>query len=295
MAQELDSFVVQIQTVDNSKVIGTGFIIDIEGLIATCWHVLVKGGVDPSQIGTEIGIGLPGNNTSYSATILTGLQADDVAILKLNEILPFGWSPALLWTTEGIDGHLFKTKGYSKLGQYTGIRAEGKILGALEIEGSVIPKAPPLQLYSQHIDQGMSGSPVLDLETNRVVGMVSQVWVPPHGLKLRDTAFAVTTESLLACYPNIKLTPPTEQRNLTTYIEDIKQLLRLLDYRILDQIESEAGLFFKCEKFEKDNIIPVLVTVVEGEATSSDMERMNQLLLSVGITEGIILTTPRGE
>ena len=130
-------------------------------------------GIDPSQIGTEIGIGTPGN-TSYSAAILTGLQADDVAILKRD--FAFWLVPSLLWTTEGIDDVLFKTKGYSKLGQYTGIKAEGKNIGCPGNRRDEFPKPLLFELYSQLIwNQGMGGSPVLDLETNRVVGMVSQV------------------------------------------------------------------------------------------------------------------------
>jgi hypothetical protein len=34
-----------------------------------------------------------------------------------------------------------------------------------------------IQLYSDEIESGMSGAPVLDLEINKVVGIISEHWV----------------------------------------------------------------------------------------------------------------------
>ncbi len=134
MTQNLDTFVVQIRELINHDTAGTGFVLSIEGLIATCWHVVEMAGVDPAQSGTRVNVRFPGKSTDYSAAVVAGLKTDDVSILQLEEILPFGWSGAILGTMEEADGHSFKTKGYSALGPYTGLKAEGRILGTLEVE-----------------------------------------------------------------------------------------------------------------------------------------------------------------
>ncbi len=143
----------------------------------------------------------------------------------------------------------------------------------------------------------MSGAPVLDLDTDRVVGMISEIWIPPRGTRHRDTAFAIRAESLKVCYPQLVLRQPVRRQStaLLTKVADVSELLRLLDYRILDKVETETFLLFKCEKAEAGRIIPVLINVVEGKVTGADEERLRLLLLSAKIDQGIILSIPLGE
>lgn len=297
MAQNLDTFVIQIRNLNSRQIMGTGFMVSIEGLIATCWHVVERTGADPAQTGTRISIGLSGESVPYSAVVLAGLKTDDVSILQLEQILPFGWSCAILGSSEAVEGHAFRTKGYSVLGRYIGVRAEGRILGPLEVEAESPPQFPPLHLYSQQIDQGMSGAPILSLETNRVVGMVSEIWVPPRGFRQRDTVFAIPSESLIACYPDLSPKPPTKRPpvGLSDSITDVSQMLQLKGYRVLDSLEVETGLLFKCEEIENGKIKPVLISVVEGKGTPADKERLRQLCLSAGINHGWVLGTSEEE
>jgi hypothetical protein len=54
----------------------------------------------------------------------------------------------------------------------------------------------PVQLRSSEINRGMSGSGVLDLERNLVVGVVSETWFADATGKDRDTAWAVDARVL---------------------------------------------------------------------------------------------------
>jgi tetratricopeptide (TPR) repeat protein len=54
----------------------------------------------------------------------------------------------------------------------------------------------PIQLESSQINSGMSGAAVLDLERDRVVGIVAETWFPDETGKDRDTAWAVNVRVL---------------------------------------------------------------------------------------------------
>ena len=49
----------------------------------------------------------------------------------------------------------------------------------------------------------MSGAPVLDLETNKVVGIVSEHWVTSWNIDTRLN-FAIPIESVNTAYPELK-------------------------------------------------------------------------------------------
>ena len=55
---------------------------------------------------------------------------------------------------------------------------------------------PALQLRSQEITHGISGAPVLDIATDRVVGMVTEIYFPDASGKFRDAAYAIPAETI---------------------------------------------------------------------------------------------------
>jgi hypothetical protein len=131
-----------------------------------------------------------------------GIRIDDVAFLQLpspRKPLPEGVQALKLGSTHVCQGHPMRTAGYaSQPGGYEYAWAEGHI-------GGVVPhpdKSPMLQIDARPIYEGMSGAPVLDLETNRVVGMVSK-FVEGEPLEWATTAetLKAISEGILALHP----------------------------------------------------------------------------------------------
>src|SRR5262249_26530820 len=98
---------------------------------------------------------------------------DDAVLLKLanTDVIPEGRTPAVLGPATGIRKHHFQSYGYSPTGD-AAFWASGDIYGHAEMRGKVL-RCRLMQLNSSEIDHGMSGSPVLDEESNLVVGIVS--------------------------------------------------------------------------------------------------------------------------
>jgi len=200
--QWLRDFTIQIRD-SNNQIAGTGFVISDEGGIVTCAHVIrnvldVKTPVHKC-IGAEIRVYFPqarrSEDRAQTATIAASFEqyADDVVLLKLKSSL----SPlapgkyARICAGDRSDGNPFRSYGYRRLDRYEGAFAWGEIGGSIGAPENDQWQAEPLQLDSPHIDRGMSGAAVLDMELNVVVGIIAQTWYPNDGGKDQSTAFGI--------------------------------------------------------------------------------------------------------
>lgn len=204
--QNLRDFTVQIRHMKTDAIVGTGIILNSDGLIVTCAHVVDAAGVDyRSSKGKEIGIYFPqargGEEKNYRALVEKYFSDndDDVVILKLKD----GRSPLapeqmpVLGTAELSEGNEFSSYGYRSLGSYPAGRADGFILGLVERPDDLNLLTEPVQLRSQHIAEGMSGSGVLDRKRNLLIGIISETYSPRNkGPKDRDTAWAVDADAV---------------------------------------------------------------------------------------------------
>jgi S1-C subfamily serine protease len=61
-----------------------------------------------------------------------------------------------------------------------------------------------IKIYSDEIEEGMSGAPVLDLDANRVVGIISLHYPAKDNNVDTKLNFAIPVESIIKVCPSIK-------------------------------------------------------------------------------------------
>ena len=201
---EIETYTIRIETTTGHPQ-GAGFVIT-PTLAVTCAHVVDACGAGP---GDRVRLVFQAGNVPMEAEVLAdGYHPEaDVAFLRLASPLPHGVTPAILGPSVDVDSHTFRALGYPDVGDFQSVWAEGKILGSTtDSQGQRM-----LQLESQNVAPGMSGAPVLDMDTGRVVGMVTMTYQPDATLKFRDAAFAIPAETLRdLCPVGLELREPEE-------------------------------------------------------------------------------------
>lgn len=193
---------------------GTGFLVS-KTIGVTCFHVI------DSQNDT-VHVRFIGEDNDSTATILRDFrdEKEDVAILQFDDT-PSNAIPVKLGTSsDSKSGSSFRSFGYPKLDDFEGVHARGEILGSVKEKNSQY-----LHIRSQELEKGFSGAPVLDENLKYVTGMVVSIFKSSSGRRLRDTAFAIPTETLWRIYPDIK---PSE----------------ICPYMGLDAFTAETAQFF---------------------------------------------------
>jgi WD40 repeat protein len=195
----------------NGRPFGTGFLI-AKDVAVTCAHVV-------ESAGETLHVRFTGREEILPAEVLREYQRDpnhgDIAFLRLGNV-PAGCNPLSMGAAEhSFSGNSFQAFGYPTLSAVEGVHARGEILGMVTEEGQRL-----LQLRSMELNQGHSGSPVWDEQRGIVVGMVVSVYKSDASGKLRDTAFAVPSETLWQVYPAIGPSETAPYRGLETFTEE---------------------------------------------------------------------------
>ncbi len=218
------------------ETLGTGFVVT-ENLVVTCAHVVAACGSAP---GGYVRVVFHANGQVREAEVLADFwsapDADDIAVLHLfphNQLLPHGVVPVILGSTRACNGHPMRTMGFPELpGGYDVAWAEGQLRGVVSHPG----KQSMLQMDARPILKGMSGAPVLDLDTQRVVGIVSE-FMPNAPLE-----WATTADALKAVCPDLQLHPPQVVEEYLTAVREYCANLPYLSLydirpaRILDEV-----------------------------------------------------------
>jgi serine/threonine protein kinase len=242
LRQNIIKFTVKVQNYRNETV-GTAFIVyraDTTCLLATCKHVVQSATEDGQcRIDTKVKIQFPqiGTTRQASVVICATDKDDDIAILQIQGHLSPQIRTAILGSAlQSADSQAneLKSYGYRELEGIDGAWAYGHIMGTV----TALPEfrnleIPLLQLRSTEINLGMSGSPILDLERNLVVGIISDKYFTKD-LTDSATAFAIDASIIqhyrneiplwpewhypLASFPTPEITPQTTRlfRNLGT-------------------------------------------------------------------------------
>ncbi|WP_322769033.1 MULTISPECIES: tetratricopeptide repeat-containing serine protease family protein [unclassified Frankia] len=211
LRQDVRDFTVQIRhSTADEVIVGTGIVVSRSGIVVTCAHVLYAAGVDPRALGAgpepgaeTVRVYLP-RRAGRPAELRTATVAasftetdDDIVCLQIDGTLPLPSDRvAVVGTAESSRWHPFESYGYRRLAKYVAGLARGTILGEVEPPEEYELLADPIQVESSQINSGMSGSALLDLERNLVVGIVSETWTQEPDGKDRDTAWAVNTSVL---------------------------------------------------------------------------------------------------
>ena len=200
--QEIRDFVVQIRHAATDEIVGTGFVAK-EGIV-TCAHVVRDAGVDPQSTEGEVGVYYPEREGRRSISRRARVKScfpeldDDVVLLQLAD----GPSPlgpelaANIGQAKGSRLHDFQSFGFRARDKFLGLYACGKILGNVPGPNDKKLHGEPLMLCSQHIDRGMSGAPVLDIQSNLITGIIYLSWDSAGEACDRDTSFAVDARVL---------------------------------------------------------------------------------------------------
>jgi hypothetical protein len=170
---------------------GTGFVVT-EHLAVTCAHVVTDAGSAPGQ---SIQIQIFGTSATSEALVLSmgwsPVEEDDVAFVQIPS-LPANVAPVVLGSTELCSGHGYTAFGYAPSGRSPTQPAIGTLHDVVTVEEAGCH--PLLQLDGNLVEKGLSGSPVFDVITQRVVGMVNSF----QNTQFARIAWATTTETLVA-------------------------------------------------------------------------------------------------
>jgi hypothetical protein len=211
----------------NDKVIGTGFFVSNDGLIATCYHVLKVVGDPP--IGKTVMFQLLTQDRIVKAAVTNKLDPKhDVALLQAIEPFPSEIEVARLVDSNAVKpGAQFSVIGYGEIDDpghtYKYVSARGEIIGPVSRDGVDL-----LQLESKQILRGMSGAPVVVEELGEVVGVISGRYsVHPDQTWMRDTGWAAKSEALVALDDRLQL---QQHKALNKLRAKVMYTLRLAQY-----------------------------------------------------------------
>lgn len=151
--------------------IGTGFIIG-ENLAVTCAHVIQKANSAPGKpVWVEFYADKSRDKGGIETKGYKSPETDDVAFIRLSSLPPNAHPLPLGKVSHKNSGHKYHAFGFAKLYDYGERHVTDETIAGLVQHPD---KQPMLQLNGTLIKGGLSGAPVLDVETDKVVGMVSE-------------------------------------------------------------------------------------------------------------------------
>ncbi len=164
----------------NGIIAGTGFFIDRDGSILTCFHVV---GDTSTGYLTDQPLSIRFNGVTYPVNcIFRSLIPEkfDVAVLRLeSRVLPDNaiLLPLGRWDADSMMSHNFVSYGYKLAGTFDGIYARSTVVSRTSIDLKGRDGVEFLQIASEslthdEVGRGMSGAPVYHEETNQIVGVI---------------------------------------------------------------------------------------------------------------------------
>lgn len=191
----------------NDSVVGSGFLVNEDGVAITCAHVAKCAGGDASETDQIISIMFVNHTTKLQARIIPKYwsQGLDICALQICDPLPSGTVPLTLAKDQGTAGIRFTSFGFPTQ-RPDGLWAYGEI-------GNLVPSKTTtrIQLTDTHeISEGFSGAPLILRETHDnkelVVGVVDCFLDPNESMRGTTTAFAIPTTVLQQFVPILNLT-----------------------------------------------------------------------------------------
>lgn len=260
MTQRAEVIVVAVLDSKGRTPIGTGIVAHWDGYIITAYHVLQAAfdlrSEDKIPEGSSVSLRFPNADVETNAIVVEEYSsiANDVATLAVKS-LPATVEVAIFGASHDCVGDRFVSVGYRQA-----------VGGAI---GFIAPPQPEpvwrpfryMVLNSDQVDRGMSGAPVLDLEQDRVVGMVSSTWYSdPSTMKDQSTSFAIPAEAIKEVFPLLIMRGSEGSRVL--------QSLRRHN-AILDNLPLERTRYFVGRSADKEKIMQHLrsegtVLLVDG-------------------------------
>jgi Trypsin-like peptidase domain len=199
--------------VESNGGIGTGIVVTNDGIVVTCHHVIGNN----TSIYDNIRVSLY-DNKSYSASILlSNMESDsklvcdslyDIAFLKINKpVYSFDRDKSAICPLSElvISGHDFYTSGHRKPDDFGSLGSFGQIVKKTTVEGKGIPI---IQLLCETIDVGMSGAPVFDLQSKKVIGIIKEIYDNEID-RDKNLVLAIPIESIVRFYPTLKMKNPS--------------------------------------------------------------------------------------
>ena len=193
MTDPLASSILRIFDPDGNTA-GAGFLLAPD-LAVTCAHVVTAA---QSQPGQAVLLGQDGDAQRFSATVLeqgfSPAEQDDLAFLRLDGP-GVGVHPVLLGASDTCGSHPYLLLGFPANPPYPQTWADGVLHGPVDL--GVAERQPVLEMSGEGVLCGMSGAPVLDARTQRVVGMLAEF----KDLEDVRRAYAVRAETILKASP----------------------------------------------------------------------------------------------
>jgi hypothetical protein len=186
------------------KIVGTGFV-TTDGYLLTCLHVLNFFSNTTRQSlfvekTTQLQVVLHDGSTQLADVIKVTHAEVDLMMLRLQDRnnIP-GLRMGVIKDTVAHEFISFSFPGIGRLG--SSVASYGKILGTFTLK-----EIQYLQLSHSMERAGiLSGAPVIDRESNLVVGMFVQFREPQKDGKFNNLGFALTSEEIQKAFPEVKL------------------------------------------------------------------------------------------
>lgn len=232
---DCEKSIVKITTLEG-RIVGTGFIVTEDGIICTCYHNV--GDLSKKEAYNDILVYFAEIKQPLKATILKDEKdseyvdtINDIAFLQIQkkdqeelknngqELVPLPLSKFVLRT------HKFISHGFRKYDEFKpGLSSSGYIQSRSEYQKDPETEIPIIQLSSKQIEEGMSGSPVLDIETKKIIGMICMNY-PKKDITDPDLVMAIPVESMINLYESLSEKNPGLDLRFLVDNQEIEKIL----------------------------------------------------------------------
>ncbi|KUJ67397.1 hypothetical protein ACZ90_28355 [Streptomyces albus subsp. albus] len=205
-ARERPPWLVSVRRSRAEDPVGAGLLVTPQHVL-TCAHVVRPGsspGVPEDPVFVEFQYAP--EHEPIPATVVpdgwhpaSGSETGDIAVLELGAPAPSEAEPAPLRSTDpGTWDHRFRAYGYPRERSRRGVPVRGEIIGHAGSEWLQVEASPH---SGWALEQGFSGSPVWDMTSQGVIGVL----VARDSVKKVDrrTAYAIRVETLVQYWPRL--------------------------------------------------------------------------------------------